>query len=106
MLDDPGDADAASRAIAAGARRSRYSAALLAKYVTFGAHQIDGAAALEARSSLTKIQESLPSATVKLLLDAAIGEDHSEMAANLGISVPTLQTRLSRARATARKLVA
>ncbi len=106
LLDQVAEPTNAARVIAAGARRSRYAQALLAKFVTFDSYRIDGVAAMEARSSLRKINEGLPAAMVGMLRNAAFGEDPDSMAAKLGISVPAFQTRLSRARAAARKLAA
>jgi len=107
LLDHPSSApDQVTRAIAAGARRSRYADALLAKYITFDAYRLEGVAAMEARSSLEKIRNDLPPATVAMLLVAACGEESEQMAAGLGVTVPTFQTRLSRGRSAARKLAA
>jgi DNA-directed RNA polymerase specialized sigma24 family protein len=61
---------------------------------------------METRSSLDKITECLPARVVSMLFDAACGESSADMAMKLGVSLPTFQTRLSRARAAARKLAA
>ena len=107
LLDHPSWApERVTRAIAAGARRSRYANALLAKYIVFDAYRLDGVAAMEARSSLEKIRNDLPPATVAMLLSVACGEESDQMAAGLGVSVPTFQTRLSRGRSAAHKLAA
>lgn len=106
LLEQPAALANAACVIAAGARRSRYAQALLAKFVTFDSYRFDGISAMEARSSLTKIAEALPAATINMLVHVACGENPDDIAASLGISVPTFQTRLSRARAAARKLAA
>ena len=107
LLNDPTSTpDSVARAVSAGARRSRYADALIAKYITFGAYRLDGVATMEARSSLAKMRNDLPPAAVAILLDAACGVESERMASGLGISVPALQTRLSRARSAARKLAA
>ena len=107
LLNDPSSApDSVTRAISAGARRSRYADALLAKYITFDAYRLDGVATMEARSGLEKIRNYLPAGAVAILLDAARGIETERMAAGLGITVSAFQTRLSRARSAARKLAA
>jgi DNA-directed RNA polymerase specialized sigma24 family protein len=106
LLDHAAGAQSAARAAAAEARRSRYAQALTAKYVNFESYRGDGVVAMEARSTLRKISDGLPADTVRLLFEAACGAAPHKMAVNLGLSTGAYQTRLSRARAAARKLAA
>lgn len=107
LLEDPCPTpDSVRRAIAAGSRRNRYADGLLAKYVSSSGYRLDGVTAIEARSNLEKIRSGLSSATVAILLEAACGEDSTHMAAKRGTTITAIQTRLSRARSSARRLAA
>jgi hypothetical protein len=95
LLSGSATPDTVDRAIANTSRRSRYAQSLLAKYIRIGG-SFDGLGHLEARSTLTLIADRLSNPQIMLLL-ASLSEDRM---------CGTDRTRLSRARATARRLAA
>ena len=100
---DPGDVD---RVVASAARRNRYARSLLAKHVRIGEEVHDPTSYLEARSSVSALQRSMPSDGLSLLVDLAAGAEYSDLAAQHRISAGALRTRAARARQRAREIAA
>lgn len=95
LLDGTSAAEMVDRTIASGARRSRYSNALLARHTRIHT-SFDGIAHLEARSVLRRIELSMSAARVMLLKMSIEGRSMAG----------TSRTGLSRARQEVRRLAA
>jgi hypothetical protein len=99
--------EALTRKISNAVRRSRYARALLAKYMVKPAMGVlDDQPRLEARDALNTLEQKMPRESLALLFEIAKGATSHEIAADQGIDVGALRTRIARARNVARRLAA
>lgn len=101
-----GATGAVSRAAAAGARRSRYSRALLAKFIIICGSDGVESGRIEARSRLSDLRRSLPADQLDLLVETALGIEPAEIAIKSQVSIGCIRARVCRARQVARDIAA
>ena len=90
----------------AGARRSRYSKALLAKFIIIGADDGIELGRIQARSGLSNLRRSLPADQLDLLVAMAVGIEPAEIAMKSQVSIGCIRARVCRARQVARDIAA